>query len=238
MLPALELNTEVQRCIFETLMNPIRQQLSQLGGFEWAGIISSSGGGLTEDLPEFGLAPMEYITQIGQYLMMLPQHLEPFVLQENRGLSRALSEQTFPYGKNQSSDEQAPPDSAADFLLGCVARATASCLSEAILRIESVGAKAARQLAADIGSLAFLISFFSLLFFSISFFSIADYLGNIFEDLGLDLPQSLSELVELFRAAAVSIVARDVSQFKTASQGKDHRLIAAVRSLTNLPSHD
>ena len=65
-----------------------------------------------------------------------------------------------------------------------------------------------------------------------------DYLGNIFEDLGLILPQSMTELVELFRAAAASILASDVSHFKSASQDKDHRLVAAVRSVTNLPSHD
>lgn len=89
--------------------------------------------------------------------MMLPQHLEPFVLQENKGLSRALAEQTFPHGQQSSSDDgqqqQPHAHSAADFLLGCVAKATASCLSDAILRIETVGAKAAKQLAADIGLL-------------------------------------------------------------------------------------
>ena len=53
-------------------MSPIRQQIGQIGSPEWAAIISNSGG-LTEDLLEFGLAPMEYITQVGQYLMMLPQ---------------------------------------------------------------------------------------------------------------------------------------------------------------------
>ena len=64
------------------------------------------------------------------------------------------------------------------------------------------------------------------------------YLGNIFEDLGLSLPKSLAELIELFRAAAAAVLASDVSKFKSAAQGKDHRLVAAVRSITNLPSCD
>lgn len=148
---ALELNSEIQRCIYDTLMSPILQQIDLLGSREWAEIISSSG--LTEDLPEFGLAPMEYITQIGQYLMMLPQHLEPFVLQENRGLTRALSEHTFPHGRPPGTSlSQTGQLSATDFLLGCVAEASANALSEAILRIESVGSKGAKQLAADIGN--------------------------------------------------------------------------------------
>lgn len=149
----LELNSEIQRCIYDTLMSPIHQQISLLGSREWADIISSSG--LTEDLPEFGLAPMEYITQIGQYLMMLPQHLEPFVLQENRGLTRALSEHNFPNGRQSDSSLlqiSQHSQSATDLLLGSVASASASALSDAILRIESVGSKGAKQLAADIGT--------------------------------------------------------------------------------------
>lgn len=62
--PALELNTEVQRCIYEILINPVRQETNHLGSDEWAAIINSGGSGLTDDLPEFGLAPMEYITQV------------------------------------------------------------------------------------------------------------------------------------------------------------------------------
>lgn len=224
-------------------MSPIHQQINQLGSREWADIISGSG--LTEDLPEFGLAPMEYITQIGQYLMMLPQHLEPFVLQENRGLTRALSEHSFPHGQLPDPDHPETgqhQSSATDFLLGCVATACASALSDAILRIESVGPKGAKQLAADIGKYCNVDDYHAhrlkipLLPVSSLFFK--DYLGNIFEDLGLVLPAFLMELAELFRAAAASILLSDVASFKSAICGKDHRLVAAVRSITNLPSSD
>lgn len=148
MKESLNLNTEIQLCIFNILMNPIDEQMKFLGNAEWAAIINS-GSGLTEDLPEFGLAPMEYITQIGQYLMMLPQHLEPFVIEENKGLRRALSEQTFPHGESESLATQS--HSPADFLLSCVAKASATLLSDAILRIPTVNAKMAKQLASDIG---------------------------------------------------------------------------------------
>ncbi|KAJ3667070.1 hypothetical protein Zmor_002477 [Zophobas morio] len=36
------------------------------------------------------MARFEYITQIGQYLMTLPQHLEPFLFRENPSLTCAL----------------------------------------------------------------------------------------------------------------------------------------------------
>lgn len=41
-------------------------------------VAHSAGGALTTDLPIFSLSPQEYITQIGQYIMTLPQYLEPF----------------------------------------------------------------------------------------------------------------------------------------------------------------
>lgn len=151
MKESLQLNTDIQLCIFNILMNPIDEQMKSLGNAQWAAIINS-GSGLTEDLPEFGLAPMEYITQIGQYLMMLPQHLEPFVLEENKGLRRALSEQTFPHGESELLAHQS--HSAADFLLSCVAKATATLLSDTILRISTVNAKMAKQLASDIGMIS------------------------------------------------------------------------------------
>ena len=34
---------------------------------------------LETNLPEFSFSPQEYITQTGEYLMTLPQHLEPFM---------------------------------------------------------------------------------------------------------------------------------------------------------------
>ena len=107
---ALRLNTGIQLCIFKILMSSIHEEMSCLDGAEWAGIINSSA--LAADLPEFGLAPMEYITQIGQYLRVLPQHLEPFVLEENKGLTRAFAEQTFPHGQAELAH------SPTDFLLG------------------------------------------------------------------------------------------------------------------------
>ena len=46
------------------------------------------------DMPDFSFSPQEYITQIGQYLMTLPQHLEPYMTSENPSLSRAFQVNT------------------------------------------------------------------------------------------------------------------------------------------------
>ena len=62
-----------------------------------------------------------------------------------------------------------------------------------------------------------------------------DYLGNIFEDLGLVLPGHLSEMTDLFRAAASSILSTDATLFASASKDKDLRLVASVRAMCKLP---
>ena len=53
---------------------------------------SSSAGSTStqQEMPDFSFSPQEYITQIGQYLMTLPQHLEPYMTNENPALSRAF----------------------------------------------------------------------------------------------------------------------------------------------------
>jgi len=41
-------------------------------------------------MPSFSFAPQESITQIGQYLLTLPQHLEPLLLSPSSLLKQAL----------------------------------------------------------------------------------------------------------------------------------------------------
>ncbi|XP_050676778.1 conserved oligomeric Golgi complex subunit 7 isoform X2 [Leptidea sinapis] len=54
------------------LRNPVDVQLDKIAALSaW-----SNNDALSTDLPDFALSPQEYITEIGQYLMTLPQHLE------------------------------------------------------------------------------------------------------------------------------------------------------------------
>ncbi|KAJ0169793.1 hypothetical protein K1T71_014399 [Dendrolimus kikuchii] len=54
------------------LRNPIDVQLEKIPQLP----VWSNNDALSTDLPDFALSPQEYITEIGQYLMTLPQHLE------------------------------------------------------------------------------------------------------------------------------------------------------------------
>ncbi|XP_047039230.1 conserved oligomeric Golgi complex subunit 7 isoform X3 [Helicoverpa zea] len=54
------------------LRNPVDVQLEKIPQLS----VWNNNDALSTDLPDFALSPQEYITEIGQYLMTLPQHLE------------------------------------------------------------------------------------------------------------------------------------------------------------------
>lgn len=85
---------DLQNCTFKILFHPIKEQLNQVSSqtmLEQVWTSSSAGAGTKEpDMPDFSFSPQEYITQIGQYLMTMPQHLEPYMTNDNPALSRAL----------------------------------------------------------------------------------------------------------------------------------------------------
>lgn len=85
---------EIQGSTFSILFHPVQEQLVTVDSVEMLDSVwmsSSAGSDSREpDMPDFSFSPQEYITQIGQYLMTLPQHLEPYMTHDNPALSRAL----------------------------------------------------------------------------------------------------------------------------------------------------
>lgn len=98
-----------------------------------------------EDLPDYSFAPQEFITQVGQYLMTLPQHLEPLLLAPSKALKRAL----------EHSDEKYTKDTAAcgDVLLAMIAEDTCGLFLENIVKLPELTTGTSKQLATDIGEL-------------------------------------------------------------------------------------
>ncbi|XP_012250674.2 conserved oligomeric Golgi complex subunit 7 [Athalia rosae] len=125
---------------------------------------------LSSDLPDYSFAPQEYITQVGQYLMTLPQHLEPFLLRDNPSLTQALRAADPQYAQGSSES------GFTDILLGIVAKGTCTMFQDQTLGIRELNSSACKQLATDI-----------------------DYLGNILEELGLSLTEQLQQMSTLLR---------------------------------------
>lgn len=169
------LNQQANQLAFDSVFLQIKHQLclvSKMERQEEAGF----GESYTEDLPTFSLSPQEYITNIGQYLMSLPLHLEPFVTQEDPALEMALHAGKLPFPPEQG-DDLPELDNTADYWLGSIARATMQTYCDVILLIPQLGAHSTKQLATDI-----------------------DYLSNVMDALGLQPSRNLQHIVTLLRA--------------------------------------
>ncbi|PSN54981.1 Conserved oligomeric Golgi complex subunit 7 [Blattella germanica] len=167
-----KLCSDVHHTTFKVIFAPISAQLEQVQSAPAWSKESRQAMTVAPDLPDFSFVPQEYITQIGQYLMTLPQHLEPFLLQDNPSLTLALQVADAEYGMLYGETE----GGFADILLCIIARGTCQTYCDNILSICELGPSSCKQLATDI-----------------------DYLGNVLEDLGLSLSEHLQQVSTLLR---------------------------------------
>jgi len=115
-------------------------------------------------------SPREYITQIGQYLITLPQHVEPFLIRDNEAVTVVLSISDRRY-MDASTEE-----SYTNVLLRILASNTCDVYVEQIQSLKDVNSLAAQQLAADI-----------------------EYLGYVLEELGVKLNDTARQIMNLLR---------------------------------------
>lgn len=97
--------------------------------------------GHMQDMPAFSFAPQECITQIGQYLLTLPQHLEPLLLSPSMLLKQALEMCNIKYSQ---------PIPSADILLSLVVAQCCVLYQTQILQIKSLTNSASKQMSVDI----------------------------------------------------------------------------------------
>ncbi|XP_012866617.1 PREDICTED: conserved oligomeric Golgi complex subunit 7 [Dipodomys ordii] len=169
------LNQQAHQLAFDSVFLRIKQQLllvSKMDSWNTAGI----GETLTDELPAFSLTPLEYISNIGQYIMSLPLNLEPFVTQEDSALELALHAGKLPFPPEQG-DELPELDNMADNWLGSIARATMQTYCDVVLQIPELTPHATKQLATDI-----------------------DYLINVMDALGLQPSRTLQNIGTLLKA--------------------------------------
>ncbi|KAH9519599.1 Golgi transport complex subunit 7 [Bulinus truncatus] len=166
-----KLSGEVHKFAFDIVFSQLKTYLCKVSVMEiWTS--QTAGGALTSDLPTFSLSPQEYITKVGQYLMTLPQHLDPFTLQDSPALTIALK-----HGKLPFTNHQEVPEHLADLWLESVAMGTMHTYSEEILKIPHLTRHGCKQLVTDI-----------------------DYLCNVLEDLGLKASETLTHIHTLLQA--------------------------------------
>ncbi|XP_036135416.1 conserved oligomeric Golgi complex subunit 7 isoform X2 [Molossus molossus] len=168
------LNQQAHQLAFDSVFLRIKQQLLLIPKMEsWS--TAGIGETLTDALPTFSLTPLEYISNIGQHIMSLPLHLEPFVTQEDSALELALHAGKLPFPPEQG-DELPELDNMADSWLGSIARATMQTYCDVILQIPELTPHSTKQLATDI-----------------------DYLVNVMDALGLQPSRTLQHVGTLLK---------------------------------------
>uniref|UniRef100_A0A182FQ73 Conserved oligomeric Golgi complex subunit 7 n=1 Tax=Anopheles albimanus TaxID=7167 RepID=A0A182FQ73_ANOAL len=94
-----------------------------------------------DNLPDYSYAPQEYITLICQYLLTLPQHLEPLLLAPDTVLKAVLEVADTRYASTRPC---------ADVFLALIVEESEALYVEQIENICSLSATEAKQLATDI----------------------------------------------------------------------------------------
>ncbi|XP_014785708.1 conserved oligomeric Golgi complex subunit 7 isoform X1 [Octopus bimaculoides] len=165
-----KLSQEVHKFGFDIVFAQLKKHLVGMANMEvWTSL--SAGTAITSDLPAFSLSPQEYITKVGQYLMTLPQLLEPYIIQDNQAVTVALQHGRLPY-----TEDQDIPEHSADLWLQSIARGTMFLYSEEILKIYELSPHGTKQLVTDL-----------------------DYLCNVLDDLGLSAEQ-MHDIKQLLKA--------------------------------------
>lgn len=144
--------------IHDTLTSAVFQPIQHHLSVQPVCAMTSSSG---SNLPDYSFAPQELITlvrqkiitttilhlkkktyfQIGQYLLTLPQHLEPLLLSPSQQLKTALKECDSNYTKNVSS---------LDILLSLIVDECCALYEEKIMQLSEIDTASAKQLATDI----------------------------------------------------------------------------------------
>lgn len=119
----------------------LRNVFSPIDGYFKKLEVNGNNSSSSADLPDFSLTPCHYITEIGQFLVTLPQHLEPLLLQPSNPLKVALELSDESYKENIPG---------ADVLLSIIADETCSVYGIQIRQITSITDGEAKQLATDI----------------------------------------------------------------------------------------
>ncbi|XP_044761910.1 conserved oligomeric Golgi complex subunit 7 [Coccinella septempunctata] len=169
----VSLCSDIHDTTYQVVLSPISSQLNVVQSSKtWAQFANSSFH--TSDMPDYSLSPQEYITEIGQYLMTLPQHLEPFLFRDNPSLSYILRAINEEYSTADDTE-----GALATVFLKLVAKGTCQAFSDKILSICELNYPASRQLSHDIG-----------------------YLSNVMQDLGLTISDNLQQLSVLLKIPA------------------------------------
>uniref|UniRef100_A0A182Q6T0 Conserved oligomeric Golgi complex subunit 7 n=1 Tax=Anopheles farauti TaxID=69004 RepID=A0A182Q6T0_9DIPT len=129
---------DIHDTMLRIAFSPITKHFKQIELTSGSG---SGGSSAMDTLPDYSYAPQEYITLISQYLLTLPQHLEPLLLSPAPVLKAVLEVADSRYASSRPC---------ADVFLALVVEESEALYVEQIENICSLSVPGAKQLATDI----------------------------------------------------------------------------------------
>ena len=124
-------------------------------------------------LPKFSLAPLEYITRVGQYIMSLPAQLE--ILESDSEIQEVFSKSYVDSITNANGDHKlGDEETVCEFWLSATVQELMKIYLECFLQIEFLTDEGCRQMIADLS-----------------------YFQNVLDDIGVKLSDDLAALLRL-----------------------------------------
>lgn len=178
------LNNTVHQMAFDILFNQIDRLLRDVPTLSAWSSLGGVGGML--GMPSFSLTQQNYVTQVGQHMLTLPQQLEPMVSGEedadNPSLRTALGAGTLPYRRSHKDTEEDDETGHAPEWLEAVAVGTMQTYIKRILEIPKLSQHGANQLVKDM-----------------------EYLNNVLNVLDVDPTDEWSYALRLLSAPAAEM---------------------------------
>uniref|UniRef100_A0A182PG09 Conserved oligomeric Golgi complex subunit 7 n=1 Tax=Anopheles epiroticus TaxID=199890 RepID=A0A182PG09_9DIPT len=132
---------DIHDTLLQIAFSPITKHFKQIEPVTTGPSGATGGSTAMDTLPDYSYAPQEYITLISQYLLTLPQHLEPLLLSPAGPLKAILEVADHRYASSRPC---------ADVFLALVVEESEALYVEQIENICSLSASGAKQLATDI----------------------------------------------------------------------------------------
>uniref|UniRef100_A0A182TFH4 Conserved oligomeric Golgi complex subunit 7 n=1 Tax=Anopheles melas TaxID=34690 RepID=A0A182TFH4_9DIPT len=132
---------DIHDTMLQIAFSPITKNFKQIEPAATGPTGAAGGTAAMDTLPDYSYAPQEYITLISQYLLTLPQHLEPLLLSPAAALKAVLEVADHRYASNRPC---------ADVFLALVVEESEALYVEQIENICSLSVSGAKQLATDI----------------------------------------------------------------------------------------
>lgn len=190
----------VHRVVYDTMFHGVVERFNTFNSDGWKAMGEGDGG-----MVGFSNSPLAYATEVAEYLMTIPQQLEPFVPEEEDA-KYATPRSTHMFLREAVEEGEDEDLSFAGMWLSTLTMGMMELYVEKICCIDSVSTAGARQLATD-----------------------ADYISNVVASLGVPPTPQLSLVRRLLEAPATALASETPS---TPGLRKIARRVAAVRGVS------